>query len=359
LLRLAWAAYAPALLLAQASAPTFRAEPTIVMAPALVTSRSGAIIHGLSAIDFIVEEAGVEQQVHLDDTPESEPISLVVAVQRGGSAYLEFEQANQSANPESGSAPPHPLKRHTAALSGLGQMVENFLGEAKSEVAVVTFDKEISLLQDFTGDVPAVAERLNTLQGSGGGGAAIRDAVAYSVHLLEGRPAGRRRVLLLISEQRDHGSHIGLSELLQQIARSNTLVYAAAFSPSRAELIRDVKGQNPAEPKVSANHTTDQVNLLGPAFMAASAMRKNTARAVAELTGGEYQTFRNKRSFDDNLGLLANHVRNCYLLSFQPANPQPGPHQFTVRLRDAHSRLVVRARSIYWVAQSATADPGG
>ena len=356
---LALVASAPPLLLAQASLPTFRAESTVVMVPALVTNKSGGIVHGLSAGDFIIEEAGVEQKIGFDEAPESEEISLVVAVQRGGSAYLQFEHPKKDGNPISGfgNAPRKPRKQRSAALSGLGEMVEDFIGEAKAEVAVVTFDSRTTLLQDFTEDVPAVTEKLDALQGTGGGGAAIRDAVAYSIHLLERRPTGRRRLLLLISEQRDHGSHTGLEGLLQQITRSNTLVYSVVFSASRSELIRDLKGQNQAPPNVSADHSTDAIDLLAVSSMAVSAMSKNTARAVADLTGGEYRTFKNKHSFDDDLGILANHVRNCYLLSFQPMHPEPGPHQFTVRLRDPQSKLVVRARNMYWVAKSALADP--
>ena len=40
----------------------------------------------------------------------------------------------------------------------------------------------------------------------GDGGAAILDTVNYAANLLESQPKEYRRVLLLISEERDHGS---------------------------------------------------------------------------------------------------------------------------------------------------------
>lgn len=66
--------------------------------------------------------------------------------------------------------------------------------------------------------------------GAGDDGAAILDAVSYSAKLLNLRPATGRRVLILISETRDQGSHIAkIANVVQEIGLSNTLVYSLAF----------------------------------------------------------------------------------------------------------------------------------
>ena len=341
---------------AQITTPVFRTESTVVLVPTLVARKSGEIVYGLTAKDFIVEEEGVEQAICLDESPDSEKISFVVAVQLGGSAYLHFE-AKQEWPPGSGDSIPQQLGRRKAALSGLGTMVEHFIGQAKGEVAIVTFDSQVELLQSFTGDLAAVSEKLNRLQGSGDGGAAILDAVSYSLDLLADRPPGQLRVLLLISETRNHGSRKAkLDGVLKQVAASNTLVYSVAFHPLRSELARDLKGQNPAPiqaappPGRPQQTASPGPNLLGPLLtLAMNAMAKNTARPLADLTGGEYRTFSNKRTFDANLSLLANHVRNRYLISFQPKNPRPGAHVINVRLRNSPRDVVVLARNSYWV----------
>jgi VWFA-related protein len=325
----------------QDAIPRFQSQSQVVLAPALVRKKSGEIVYGLSAHDFIVEENGVEQDIRLDDSPESQAYSLVVAVQRGGSAVLELEKYQKITAEEN--SPKH-RKVREAALSGLGAMVENFVGDTNSEVAVVTFDSTVDLFQRFTGDMSEAADRLADLAPSGNSGSAILDAVSYSIDLLEHRPKGRTRVLLIISETRDHGSLTKLEDAARRVANSNTLIYSVSFSPMRAETIRDLKGENPAPPGV---------NPLALIHDVTSAMQKNTARAIAELTGGEYSSFKDKRSFDQDLGELSNHVRNRYLISFQPKNTQPGAHRFTVHLRNPQKDESVLARNSYWIADNA------
>ena len=70
--------------------PTFRTQSNVVLVPVLVHDKSGGIVYGLKAGDFIVEDEGVPQAVQLDQAAESEPLSLVVAVQVGRRADFEL-----------------------------------------------------------------------------------------------------------------------------------------------------------------------------------------------------------------------------------------------------------------------------
>src|SRR5277367_4293409 len=112
----------------QIPSPTLRSESQLVLVPTLVMSKSGQIVYGLSAKDFIIEDNGVEQQIHLDETPDAERISVVVAVQRGGSASPELEEPGKQAEKDDVGGPRR--KPRKAALSGLGTMVEGFIGES-------------------------------------------------------------------------------------------------------------------------------------------------------------------------------------------------------------------------------------
>ena len=60
------------------------------MVPTLVRDSTGHAVYGLQAKDFIVEDNGVAQTVHLDEDVEGEPLSMVVAIQTGRSAEREF-----------------------------------------------------------------------------------------------------------------------------------------------------------------------------------------------------------------------------------------------------------------------------
>src|ERR1700687_6109853 len=69
---------------------TLRSQSNVVLIPVLVKDQQGGIVYGLQAKDFLVEDDGVEQPVRLDEPPEGQPISLVVAHTRGRRAASAF-----------------------------------------------------------------------------------------------------------------------------------------------------------------------------------------------------------------------------------------------------------------------------
>jgi hypothetical protein len=152
----------------------------------------------------------------------------------------------------------------------------------------------------------------------------------------------RPRVLLLISETRDHGSQAKVEDVVAEIGQSSAAVYALAFSPTRSNMLDTMQGDNLEEMR-------PVLNLLALGYLAAQAMRKNTPLTVASMTGGEYELFTTRKHFEARMIDFTNHVHNRYVLSIEPRNPHAGLHQLKVRLRDAGDRVVL-ARSRYWAA---------
>ena len=70
--------------------PTFNAQSNVVLVPTLVRDAKGNVVYGLQAKDFVIEDDGVEQAPYLDEAAEAEPVSVVIAVQRGRRAWREF-----------------------------------------------------------------------------------------------------------------------------------------------------------------------------------------------------------------------------------------------------------------------------
>src|SRR5580765_19769 len=68
---------------ASAKETTLRSRSNLVLIPTLVKDSGGSIVYGLEAKDFIVEDDGVEQAIRLDEAPEGQPLSLVIAIQKG------------------------------------------------------------------------------------------------------------------------------------------------------------------------------------------------------------------------------------------------------------------------------------
>lgn len=297
--------------------PTFRAQSNVVTVPALVKDGKGGIVYGLQAQDFIIEDDGAVQETRVDEAADSEPISVVLVLQVGRRAFREFPR-----------------------IRGLSAMLTPIFSQPRSQVALVEFDSAVSPVRDFTNRESSIDEQLDHPR-SGDGGAAILDAVQYSVRLLDHTPEGHRRVMLLISETRDHGSHIArIKDVVTEVGNSNTVVYALPFSPSLSQVLDTERGSNKDERRSTGD-------LLAPLMMASQAVRMNTPKAIAAMTGGEYEMFTSRKSFERLMTEFTNHLHSRYMLSFQPRNPHPGLHEIRVRLREPEGRTIV-ARSGYW-----------
>ena len=299
---------------------TLRSQSNVVLVPALVKDQQGGIVYGLQTKDFIVEDDGVAQPIRLDEAPEGQPISLVVVLQRGRRASYEFPR-----------------------MQGLKSMLDPLFILGTARVAVVEFDSQVELTRNFTKDATLVEDDLRNLQ-AGDGGATILDAVEYSVNLLKKEPEERLRVLLLISETRDHGSHIKIDDTVTAIGQSNAVMYALAFSPALSNILDTGRGNN-------INEMHEGINFLDLAYQTAQAMRKNVPNTIASMTGGEYELFATRKKFEVRMNDFTNHLHSRYLLSFAPKNPHPGLHQIRVKSKD--SADTVLARTSYWAE-----DPG-
>lgn len=308
--------------------PTFRTQSNVVLVPALVRDKTGEVVYGLQAKDFIIEDDGVSQNIRLDEAAESEPVSLVVAIQCGRRANFELPR-----------------------MHGLSAMLLPVLAQPESKIAIVTFDSQVHLIENFTSKESLITGALNSLQ-PGDEGAAVLDAANDSVKMLNGVPQDRKRVLLLISETRDHGSHSAkVEDVIKAIGDSNVVVYTLAFSPTKSNILDTLKGNNNPDLHPEQTEVHDQPDLLAPLVLAAQAMRKNTAKAIASQSGGEYQMFDSAKGFDARLNNFANHLHSRYLLSFQPSRPRPGLHQLTVRMKEPGGATVL-ARTSYWAKES-------
>jgi hypothetical protein len=82
--------------------------------------------------------------------------------------------------------------------------------------------------------------------------------------------------------------------------------------------------------------------------MAVQAFKKNVAKQIAIMSGGEYTTFTGDRRFEARVMEAAKDVRNRYLITFSPSDPAPGLHTIRVRTVEDYGAKVV-ARANYWL----------
>jgi VWFA-related protein len=301
----------------QSDSTTLRITANEVLVPTLVQKRDGDIVYGLKPGDFVLEDNGVPQKIRVQEEMDTAPVALVVAVELGGVSLLEFDK-----------------------LAKLGPLLDLFLADQRSQAALVGFDSKPHLIRDFTHSGDEINQNIRHLE-PGDGRDAILDTVSYAVDLLNSEPKEYRRVLLLISEERDHGSKFTKpDQLIRKIGLSDVLVMSVSFSPSRAELIHDTKDSGD-------DRTMSMVSALA---MSVKAFKKNVSKEVALMSGGEYETFTGGKRFEQRVVDAAKHTRNRYLITFSPSNPTPGLHTIRVRtVQDYGARIVARAN--YWLAQ--------
>ncbi len=321
------------LLSAAAQEPTFHAESNVVIVPTLVRDAHRDTVYGLKAEDFLIEDDGVPQIVQLDEAADSKPSAIVVVLQLGRRASEELPR-----------------------IHGLASMLSPLLEQGHANVAIVTFDSHVRETQGFSGDETQVTRTLNQLE-PGDAGAAIVDAVDSGLKLLNTIPKDRQRVLLLVSETRDHGSHKKTEDLLREIGSSNAVVYALTFSPSKSNVLDTLRGHNNPDLHPEQTEEHEGPDLIAPLVLTAQAVRKNAAKTIASMTGGEYAQFATGKTFSRDMTEFSNHLYARYLLSFAPSKPHPGLHQLRVRLKQPENSTVL-ARGSYWAAApSANSSP--
>ncbi len=322
----------------------FSARSDLVFLPTRVQDKKGDTVYGLRAEQFMVEDNGVRRAVNVDEDPESSGVSLVVAVQCGRSANLEFKK-----------------------LKGLGAMIGAIVGDAPHEVAILSYGVDPYLLSDFSRSSDAVRTGLAKLKDCSSNYAATIDTVYYAINMLKRRQNHYRRAILLIGETRDHGSKSKLDEVVAELGITDTVIYSVAFSPARDEVLHDMMHANDAynvpEPKdpgpppdVEKRSPAENVWTEKPPLfpwppellLIVNALRRNTASELATLSGGHYANFTTQKGFDAELLRISNQIHNYYLLSFKPAAEQAwGLHTLKVRVAD-YPDAVIQTRKSYW-----------
>jgi VWFA-related protein len=329
----------------KAENPQFTVRSNLVFLPTRVQSKNGETIYGLKPEQFIVEDNGVRQSIHVDEDPDSSGLSLVVAVQCSRSAESEFVK-----------------------LKGLGAMIDGIVGDAPHEVSILSYGAGPYVLGDFSSSSGATRLALSRLKPCNDYGAASIDTVYYAINMLRRRTNHYRRAILLIGETRDHGSGSKLHEVVAELGVTDTVIYSVAFSPTKDDAIRDLRyGDHPppvavftpppaaetagAPPPPEQQTYKEKTPLFAwppELLLIVNALRRNAPSELASLSGGEYINFTTRKGFEDGLQRIANQIHNYYLLSFQPPSDQAlSIHALRVRVTD-HPDAVIQTRKNYW-----------
>jgi Ca-activated chloride channel family protein len=196
-----------------------RVEVNLVTVLASVTDANGRPIPDLPHESFEIYEEGVKQKLELFDPETSQPLDIVLMVDTSMSTSLELDYIKE------------------AAARFIRQVVR-----PGDRMAIFEFDSAITQLSEFTADVRDL--RAAVRDAMPGSGTSLYDAVYLGSGALIGRPAGRRRVLVLITDAGETTSNATFEVARRGALRSEALLYTVIINPVRGESGRNTAGEH-------------------------------------------------------------------------------------------------------------------
>jgi VWFA-related protein len=304
-------------LLAQET-PIIRTKVTQVLVPVNVTDSKGNVIEGLKTEDFALRDDGIAvQQIQVDtsDTLQS-PVDMAVAVQTNSYAQSAIEKL-----------------RHA------GGMFQPLVEGDKGQVAVIAYDEDVRVLQDFTRESAKIKLPFQLINGRNTKTEKLYDAVAKASDMLRAREGSSRRVLVILGESRDRGSKLRLSDAISAIDRANVTVYSITYS-TQATAWTSSPADNPPLPG-GPDYSGGVVELKRK-------IGTNAANDFAKASGGRHLSFARVQGLEESIAKLGTELNSQYLLSFTPPDSSnTGFHPLLVGVR-GHPKAVIRARPGYW-----------
>ena len=193
--------------------PTIRSVSRLVIVPTIVRSNTGEFVPDLGPSDFELTDNGVPQKIYLEELKD-QGIAVAVVMQTGAAVPREFQNYRT-----------------------LTSMLNVTASTSTHKVALVTFDSRPQQIWNFPPRVDGL-EYAFAHPYSGYSGAAIMDAVASAIDLLQAQPSNLRRIILLLSQPQDVGSKTLPHDVLRHLGESNTTVYSVSFPPESSNPCR-------------------------------------------------------------------------------------------------------------------------
>jgi len=287
--------------------PTLKVNVNVVNVYAVVRDHK-RLVPDLNQGDFELTEDNVPQQIKYFSRQTDTPLTLVLAVDTSPSQerVLMAEQA--------------------AAKQFASQILR-----PKDAFAVLHFDVEVELLQDFTGSLSFIDKAIDSTQINGGGapvtgtfpstgGAThLYDAVYLASHDMLRSEIGRK-VIILLTDGEDEGSQLKLDEGLQAAQRADVIIYSILIS-DRGFYAR-----------------------AGLGYGGEGVLNK-----LSNETGGRVFRADNQRNTTDAFNEIANELRTQYLIGYTPANNKADGTFRRIKIRVAKGdHYEVQARRGYY-----------
>ncbi|MGH9970632.1 MAG: VWA domain-containing protein [Pyrinomonadaceae bacterium] len=310
-----------------------RVNTTLVTLPVSVTDRNGKYIPNLNKEDFRLWEDDVEQEVAFFASVDK-PFSLVLMLDTSGSTRFRIEDIQD------------------AAITFVNQL------RPDDRVMVVSFDDDIRVLTDFTGDRGRLRNAIRRTRT--GDGTKLYDAVDMVINQQLSRVTGRKAVVLFTDGVDTTSRGASYSTNIRDAEELDALIY-----PVQYDTYVDMNSGGstwPGSTRVPTSPVDILIQILGGGigrgrrggggggvgssrsdyelasrYLRELAVRTGARQYQADTTGNLSYAFAN----------IAEELRRQYSLGYYPKRPpQPGQRR-QVRVRVNQPNLAVRARDSY------------
>ena len=313
-----------------------------VLVPVSVKERNGDVVNGLTPYDFELFDNNKPQAITEDIT--SHPISLVLVI-----------QANSS------------VEHFLPKIDRLGNMVQSQLLGDTGEVAVLAFDHRIQTILPMTADLDKLSPALKKVK-PGSSTSVVNDAVMSAINMLRVQDTKRRRIVIVIAQNKNGGSEIHTREVMSAADFAQVTIYPIDISKLISDLTAtpQYNRPNPIPPEARApvqgnmqTPTTDSQNDMGnwiPAFkeifdLAKNVFIPNPLSVYARYTGGHAYSFMTQKDLEQAISKISETLHSEYMLTYRPSNiGEPGFHQIVVKVKHRDLKITTRD-GYYWAGE--------
>ena len=263
-------------------AGTLRVEARLVNVAVNVVDAHGAPVGGFEKKDFALFEDGREQTVAVFEREATSPLSIVLAIDASETVVTSERLEREAA-------------KHFV----------NAILRPQDEIDLMEFADTVREVVPFTNQAKRIEEGLGEI--GRGDETALYNAVYVASERLgaTSAAAGRRRVLVMISDGGDSVSGKSYEEAVEEAERAGAMVYSIIIVPIAADAGRNTGGE----------HTLIQ---------------------MSEDTGGKYYYVTDPKDLEPAFQHISDDLRTQYLLGYYaPEEGNSGFRRIKVKLTDA------------------------
>lgn len=282
----------------QGQVPTIRVESRLVNIAVNVVDKNGAPVGGLGKDDFEILEDGKPQKIAYFEKESSTPLSIVLAIDTSDTVLREERLEKNAA------------KRFV-----------NTLLRDQDELDLMDFSDTVREIVSFTNQKKQIENGLNQLQR--GDETALYDAIYLASERLTQtkNDAGRRRVIVVITDGVDTAKRSRYGQALEEAQRAGAMIYSIIIVPVWEDAGRNTGGE----------HALIQ---------------------MSNDTGGKYFYVEDKKDLEPAFARVSDDLRTQYVLGYYAPQKKDEGGFRTVRVRMKNAALQgeyqLRHRSGYY-----------